>query len=188
METIALDEALSLRTAEPRDEAALVRLVNEARRHADPVTPWWPEQPTDADARAWARTAGSRDGRWLVIRRGETIGSVGVIAGVEPGEGILSCWLAPSFDDFATRERICETVVDRAFGALAYERLRFVCGDQDEQSVALAGQLGFALESREQVPALYVSGGYRTVLTFALARADWRLRTPGERERPREGA
>ncbi|MDA1002257.1 MAG: GNAT family protein [Chloroflexi bacterium] len=181
MDTITLDASLSLRPVTPADERALVQLVDDARRQADPLLPWWTEQPTDADARRWSRRNDVGDDRWLVVRRDETIGSAGVGAGRTPGEGVLSCWLAPRFDDFATRERVCETLVARAFGALGYERLHFVCGEDDQQSVALAGQLGFAVEQREQEPALYVSGGYRTVLTFVLGRGDWRPRA-GEAE------
>lgn len=171
-----VDAGLTLRRPTPGDAATLVRLVDEARRRADPLLPWWTEQPTDADARRWCRRGGAGDDRWLVVRRDETIGSAGVGAGRTPGEGVLSCWLAARFDDFATRERVCEALVARAFGALRYERLHFLCGEDDQQSVALAGQLGFAVEHREQEPALYVSGGYRTALTFVLQRADWRSR------------
>jgi len=43
--------------------------------------------------------------------------------------------------------------------------------------ITLAGVRGFALVRSEAEPALFVSGGYRTILTFILDRADWRPRT-----------
>ncbi|MEX2229896.1 MAG: hypothetical protein WEB13_09710 [Dehalococcoidia bacterium] len=42
-----------------------------------------------------------------------------------------------------------------------------VLGDE----ITLAGLLGFALVRSEAEPALFVAGGYRTILTFILDRA-----------------
>ncbi|WP_161881473.1 GNAT family N-acetyltransferase [Deinococcus alpinitundrae] len=171
---------LTLRVPTADDGPAMAALVNANLAHLRPWMPWaqtprTPEQQRESMARAHERFLAGEDLMYLMLRRGQLIGSCGIHRidwGVPVGD--IGYWLDQRCEGHGYVTETAKALTELALtpaeqGGLGFARIEIRCDARNLRSAAVPERLGFEREARLKRNAADAQqpGQLRDTLIFA---------------------
>lgn len=178
LETIVVDEEVTLRPYDARDAEAFFRLIDANRDHLARWVPAFGFVHTVDHERVALEglEASQRKGDMLggaIEYLGRLVGGAS-IRGLE-SEGLpatLGYWIVEDVQGKGIATRACRALLDRAFGEMALSRVEISVAAGNARSRAVAGRLGFTLE--KVLRQSFLCGGrLHDLAMYSLLAAEW---------------
>jgi ribosomal-protein-serine acetyltransferase len=175
---IRVDDEIFLRLHEERQADELFRLVEQNRDHLRPWMPWVDATRSPDDIRAYLRGTlqSLADGKvygFVILDRGEMVGSTDLRVTVEAKEGEVGYWIAESAQGRGIVTRTTQALVRFAFDELGMNRFVIRCAVDNVRSCAVPERLGFTLEGTYRQRDLIPDRPARDQHVYALLRSEW---------------
>ncbi len=178
LETILVDEEVTLRPFDVRDAAAFFELIDSNREHLAQWIPAFGFVQTLEDERVALR------GMQTQLREGDIIGGaieyLGHLVGAASISGLrsegqpaaLGYWIIEPVQGRGIATRVCRALIDEAFSERGAKQVEISAPTQNARSRAVADRLGFTLDGvRPQ--AFRCGGRMHDLAVYSLIAADW---------------
>ncbi len=179
MDTIRVDDDITLRWPSLDDMAAVFRLVDSNREHLGRWLPFVEITLSPEDERPWvegqlaARISGASTPP-LIMRLDVLVGTISAMHLDSPDRaGEIGYWLAEDAQGKGIVTRACRALLDHVFNDRDMHRIQIRAATENTRSRALPERLGFTYEGIQR-QAEYVGGRFRDLAVYSILAHEWK--------------